>query len=263
MGKRVISLLLAFILARMAACAGAEAPWTAAFDRYLGIWVADGLAVEIRREGEELCCRAVFTDGGEESEILEYLYCFYDADEDALQCLGVTRTRERFDPLTDTLDELDWSMNDLSFAELRLSGDDLIFTDEALDAPVVLTGLNEEEDSARKNALTYTGVWSDGSASLRVEDHGSCQRFTVTVPVDGATSHRWTYTCLYDAANGRMASVNSSARTVITREPNGDIVEEDEDHFAGSAEFILEAGDRLAWRDVSGEVNGIFERIMK
>ena len=261
MKKRVVTLLVVFMTACAAAFAGAEEPQAAAFDRYPGIWVADGLAVEIRREDEDMLCRAVITDGGEESVIWEYGECPYSEAEDTLLCLGVTRTRERFDPLTDTLDELDWSMNDMSLAEFRLTANGMVFTDEALDAPVTLTELSEARDSARKDALAFAGQWRGESASLRVEDHGSCYRFTITVPVDDVTSHRWSYTCLYDADDGRMGAVNSSARTVVTREADGSIIEVEEDFDAGDAEFFLENSDRLIWRDTSKGVDRVFERI--
>lgn len=258
MRKHVAWLLVLFALSFAAACAEEARP--DAFDGCPEIWVADGVAVEILREGEEINCRAVFTDSGEESTVWEYGPCFYD-EAGVLQCPSVTRTRERFNAATGTLDELDWSMNDMCFAELRLTGDGMVLSDDVLDAPLALTKLGETEGAARKDALAYTGLWSDGSASLRVDDHGSCYRFTVTVPVDGDTGHRWSYTCLYDEPDGRMASVSNSPRTVITYEADGGTVEIEEDFVTDATAFILEDSNRLVWKDVSGEVHGVFTRI--
>ena len=262
MRKRIGSLLIAFMLACTIAFAGAEGSQDAAYERCRGIWVADGIAVEIWREGEAIQCRAVLTDGGEKSNIWEYHACVYDTAGDALQCYGVTRTHERFDSLLGTIDELDWSMDDMSIAELQLSDNGLLFADDELDAPIALTRLSEAERAVRKEALAFVGIWNADSATLRVEDRGACYRFTVTLPNDDETSYRWTYTCLYDQDAGRMASVNISRRTLITRMANGDTVEVEEDFVPANSEFILEDGNRLVWKDVLEDVNRIFERNM-
>lgn len=258
--KRVFIIMVAFMLAFAVAFAGAEAPREAADERYLGIWVADGIAVEIWRENEVNQCRAVLSDGSEESDVWEYLSCAYDEAEDALQCFGVTRTRERFDSLLDDIEELDWSMNDLSLAELRLSEGGLLLADDALDTPVALTRLSDAEATERNEALSFVGHWTAGSAALRVEDHGACYLFTVTVPTGGATSHRWSYICLYDPDGRRMASVDVSPRTVITREADSVTSEAQEDFIASDAEFILEDGNRLVCKDLVDGTETVFER---
>ena len=260
MSKRVLSLLLVFALACAMAIAGAEAMQDAAYERCPGIWVADGIAVEIWGEDEAIQCRAVLTDGGEESDIWEYAACVYDVAEDALRCYGVTRTRELFDSLLDDIDELDWSTDDLCFAELRLSEGGLLFTDDALDAPVLLARLSDAEATERNEALAYVGYWASESAALRVEDHGACYLFTVTVPTGGATSHRWSYICLYDPDGRRMASVDVSPRTVITREADSVTSEAQEDFIASDAEFILEDGNRLVCKDLVDGTETVFER---
>ena len=261
MKLRVLSVLFVFMLA-CAPFAGAEAQRESAYESCLGVWVADGVAVEIWREDAAIQCRAVFSDGGDESDIREYAACFFDEAEDILQCFGVTRTRERFDSLLDAIEDLDWSMDDMSHAELRLSDEGLLFADDALDAPVALARLSEAEDSPRNEALAFAGVWAGESAALRVEDHGACYRFTVTVPVDEDTSHRWTYTCLCDPDDRRMVSVGVSPRTVITREADGTTVEIEEDFVAGDAEFTLDDENRLVWRDLTDGKETAFERRM-
>ena len=255
----LISILLASMLAFAAALAGAEESREA---DYPGIWVADGIAVEIWREDEAMRCRAVFSDGSEESDIWEYLTCLYDEAGNALQCFGVTRTRERFDSLLDSIEELDWSMDDMGLAELRLSEDGLLFTDDRLDEPVTLTRLSKAERSRRNEALAFAGLWTGESYALRAEEHGACYRFTVTLSVNSVTSLRWAYTCVYDPDSGRMASVNVSPCTVITREADGGTIEVDEDIFAGDAEFILEDGNRLIWRDMTDGEETVFDRMM-
>lgn len=260
MKKRIGSLLIALALACTFAFAGAEGSQDVAYERCRGIWVSGGIAVEIWREGEEILCRAVLTEAGEVSDIWEYNTCLFDEAGDTLQCYGVTRTRERFESLFDMIAELDWSTDDMSISELRLSEDGLLFIDDELDAPVALTRLSEAEGTERNEALAFVGLWNADSATLRVEDRGACYRFTVTVPADDETSYRWTYTCLYDSDGGRMASVNVSRRTLITHMANGDTVEVEEDFVPSNAEFILEEGNRLIWRDMSGDGNSIFDR---
>lgn len=260
MRKRIASLLIVITLTCAVAFANAEATQNAAYERCLGIWVSGGITVEIRREGEAIQCRAVLTDGGEESDIWEYAACLYNESEDILQCYGVTRTRERFDSLLDDIDALDWSSDDMSLVELRLSEEGLLFSDDGLDAPVLLTRLNDAEATERNEALAFIGLWTAESAALRVEDHGTCYRFTVTVPIDDVTSHRWSYICLYDPDSGRMASVNVSPRTVITREADGGTVEVEEDFVVSDAEFILEDGNRLVWKETAGGTETAFER---
>ena len=252
-----ISVLLVFMLAFAAAFAGAEASRKA---DYRGIWVADGIAVEIWREDDAMRCRAVFSDGSAESEIREYSTCLYDEAGDALQCFGVTRTRERFDSTLGSIEELDWSMDDMDLAELRLSEDGLRFTDDRLDGPIALTRLNRAERSTRDEALAYAGLWTGESCALRAEDHGACCRFTVTLSADSVTSRRWTFTCVYDPDNGRMASVNVSPCTVITREADGGTTEAEEDIAAGNGEFTLENRNRLIWRDMTSGEEIVFDR---
>ena len=260
MKKRVGSFLIALLLACVLAFAGAEAPLEPAYKSCLGIWASDGIAMEIWQEDEMIQCRAVLTNCCEECDVWEYATCVYDDTEDVLQCYGVTRTRERFDSLLDDIDELDWSTDDMSFAELRLSEEGLLFSDDGLDSPVVLTRLSDVEVTKRNEALAFVGHWTGESAALRVEDHGTCYLFTVTVPIDDVTSHRWSYTCLYDPGSGRIASVNVSTRTVITREADGRIVEIEEDYVSGDAEFILEDGNRLVWRDMASGTVTTLER---
>lgn len=253
-----ISFLLAFMLVFPAALAGAEASREA---DYCGIWVADGISVEIWREDGALRCRAVFSDGGEACDIWAYSTCLYDEAGDALQCFGVTRTRERFDSVLGSIEELDWSMDDMSLAGLRLSEDGLRFADDKLDAPVVLTRLDRAERSRRNEALTFAGLWTGEACALRAEDHGACYRFTVTLSADGVTSRQWSYTCFYDPEGGRMASVGVSPTRIITREADGGTVETEEDTAAGDAEFILEDGNRLIWRDVTNGGETAFDRM--
>lgn len=260
MRLRVFSFLVVFTLACAVAFAGAEAPREAAYESCPGIWVGEGIAVEIWREDEAIKCRAVFSDGGDENDIWEYAVCFYEEAEDALQCFGVTRTSERFDSLLDDIIELDWSTDDMSLAELRQTEVGLLFSGDGLDAPVALARLSDAEVTKRNEALAFVGRWIGESATLRVEDHGTCYLFTVTVPIDDVTSHRWTYTCLCDPDSGRMASVNVSPRTVITREADGGTSEVEEDFVASNAEFILDAENRLVWRDMATGTETAFER---
>ena len=262
MRKHIVLILVAIMLACSTAFAGAGKFRETACERFLGIWVAEDLALEIWQADEAWQCRAVITDGSEEIGIWEYHVCVYDEAKDTLRCCGVTRTRVRFDSVLDVIDELDWSMDDMSLAELRLSEDGLLFIDDELDAPVVLTRLSEAEGTERNEALAYVGFWNADSATLRAEDRGTCYRFTVTIPSDDETSYRWIYTCLYDPYIKRMASVNISPRTVITHIANGDTIEVEEDFAPSSTVFILEEGKRLIWKDMAGNETVGFRRIV-
>ena len=231
--------ILAFIL-----LLGCLPLWARAesLDDFLGMWSADGVVVEIWNENSDARCRAVFTDGDGNADVWDYDGCLYDQDETLLQCMGVTRTRERLDPIWGVLEELSWSMNDMCFSGFAVSEDSLIFTDEALDSPITLTRLTGTEAGARYEALAFSGRWVSDSVTLRVEDHGVASLFTLTLPIDADTDHRWTYTCVYDADTGQMTSVSVSPRTVVTHQPDGGYIEVDEDNDAGSAAFALEDG---------------------
>lgn len=212
---------------------------------YRGIWVGDGVAVEIWREDSALQCRAVFTEG-DVAESWDYGACY--EHNDGLECFGITRTRERLDDIWNVLEELSWSMNDICFAGFEPSEDGLIFTNEEMDAPLTLTRLDDTAKDPRSRALAFVGRWVGEDVSVRVEDHGVACLFTVTVPVEADVDWRWTYTCRYDPDSGRMDSVNVSPRKVITREANGDITEIEEDIYAEPASFTLENG-RLLYDD--------------
>ena len=196
---------------------------------YRGIWVGDGVAVEIWREDSALQCRAVFTEG-DVAESWDYGACY--EHNDGLECFGITRTRERLDDIWNVLEELSWSMNDICFAGFEPSEDGLTFTNEEMDAPLTLTRLDDTAKDPRSRALAFVGRWVGEDVSVRVEDHGVACLFTVTVPVEADVDWRWTYTCRYDPDIGRMDSVNVSPRKVITREANGDITEIEEDIYA-------------------------------
>ena len=227
-------LIAAFVLAMTLGFALAE--------DYRGIWVGDGIAVEIWREDDALQCRAVFVEG-DVGEVWDYSTCY--ENNDGLECFGITRTRERYDATWSALEELSWSMNDICFAGFEPTDDGLIFTDEEMDAPMTLTRLDEAAQDPRSRALAFVGRWVGEDVSVRVEDHGVACLCTVTVPAEADVDWRWTYTCLYDPDSGRMDSVNVSPRKVITREPNGDITEIEEDIYAEPASFTLENGRLL------------------
>ena len=53
----------------------------------------------------------------------EYGVSWYDAEEDALTCVSLERYREHIDKAADTIEEVDWSLNDMEYAVFRLSED--------------------------------------------------------------------------------------------------------------------------------------------
>ncbi len=213
-------------------------------DAFHGLWEADGVEVEIWSEADETRCRAVFTEADGTAAVWACDTCFLY--EGVLLCPNVTRTRERYDFLWDSLEELDWSLNDMSDSSFAFSGEALVFSDEHLAAPITLTRLSLDEAVQRSSALALSGIWTSDSAELQVENHGVCYLLTVTVPVDDRTSHRWTYTCLYDSDARRMDSTGVSPLTVITYEEDS-IFEVEEDRDEGSASFVLEDANRLVW----------------
>ena len=257
--KRRINLFvaLALLLGCLALCAFAHAE---SAEDYRGIWVADSVAVEIWLEDGELYSRAVFTEEDDNAVIWDYHSCWYDETNACLECAGVTRTIEHYDWLTENVEELDWSLSDLSFADFKLSEGCLIFTDEALDTPIALKKLSDADAGDRTKGLSFVGRWTAGATELRVEDHGSCYMFTVTVPVDADTSHRWTYTCLYDPDSQGMNSVRISPLRIITREEDGSS-EIDDYNTAGPASFAFVDADRLAWYQTKDGSETTFERL--
>lgn len=250
MKKRAYLILVLAMLAGCLACAHAQGA-----NDYCGIWVARGMAVEIWSENGEARSRAVRTDGSGNADVWEYHACI--RQKDALEFGGVSRTREHYDSRSGAIEELDWSLNDMAFSSFQLVDDALLFTDEALDAPVSLTRLTQD-GSKRAQALRYVGLWKGEAGEVRVEDHGTCAVVTVTVPVDEKTAHRWSYTCTYDSKNQRVISTSVSPLTIITKVSDG-TEEVQEDNDAGSAAFTLEGEDRLIWK--TGKGAAAFERI--
>ncbi len=239
--RRTMNRVLALALLVVCFAFGARAE---ALEDYCGTWVMGNAAVEIWTEDGEGQCRAVFVNDDGEAEIWQYGGCWQDESAPGLQCMSVTRTRERLDPLFDSLEELSWSLNDLATASLELSGDRLLFTDETMDAPIALTRLSDAPASERTRALAYLGKWSGEAGELWVEDHGVCYQFTVTVPVDEVTRHRWTYTCLYDAESGTMETASISPLRIITLEEDG-TSEAEENNDAKMATFVLVDGGMI------------------
>ena len=255
--KKSMNLFVALaLLGCLALCAFAHAETA---EDYPGVWVADGIAAEIWIEDGELCGRAVFTEGDDNATIWDYHTCWYNDADACMECAGITRTIEHYDWLTEDVEELDWSLNDLSFASFRFSEGSLVFMDDALDAPIALKKLSDADAGDRTDGLAFVGRWTAESAELRVEDHGSCYMFTVTVPVDAVITHRWTYTCLYDPDSRDMNSVRISPLRVITLEEDG-TSEIDDFNTAGAASFAFVDADRLAWRQTEDGSEIAFER---
>lgn len=248
---------LALLMGCLALCASAHAETA---EDYRGVWVADGVAVEIWLEDGEFHSRTVFTEDDENSTIWDYHSCWYNETDACLECAGATRTTEHYDWLTESVEELDWSLGDLIFANFKLSESGLVFTDEELDAPVVLKKLSDVDARDRTKGLAFVGQWTAESTELRVEDHGSCYLFTVTVLVDADTTHRWTYTCLYDPDSYDMNSVRISPLRIITREEDG-TSEIDDYNTAGAALFTFIDADRLAWRQKENGLETVFDRL--
>ena len=257
--KKTVSLFiaLALLMSCLALCTFAHAETA---EDYRGIWVADDVAVEIWLEDGELHSWVVFTESDENSTIWDYHSCWYNETDACLECVGATRTTEHYNWLTESVEELDWSLGDLCFASFKLSEGGLVFADEELDAPVVLKKLSDADAGDRTKGLAFVGRWTSESTELRVEDHGSCYMFTVTVPVDADTTHRWTYTCLYDPNSHDMNSVSISPLRIITREEDG-TSEIDDYNKAGAALFTFIDTDRLAWRQIENGLETVFERL--
>ena len=257
--KKSMSLFvaLALLIGCLALCTFAHAETA---EDYRGIWVADGVAVEIWFEDGELHSWVVFTESDENSTIWDYHSCWYNETDACLECAGATRTTEHYDWLTEGVEELDWSLGDLCFASFKLSESGLVFTDEELDAPVVLKKLSDVDAGDRTKGLAFVGRWTAEYTELRVEDRGSCYMFTVTVPIDADITHQWTYTCVYDPNSYDMNSVRISPLRIITREEDG-TSEIDDYNTAGAALFTFIDTDRLAWRQIENGLETVFERL--
>jgi len=224
-------------------------------DDYLGIWVADGVTAEIRREDDAeagLECRIVFMeDGSDDSDVWTYNGCWYDREENCLQCMNVVREHQHYDDIWQVLEESDWSLNDLDFSRLDRTEAGLRFSCDALDAPVDLVRLEEAGEWARGGELAYLGLWRSDSATLRVEDLGPAYLFTARVPLGNGATGKWSYTCRYDSFEKRMVSVNVSARSVITPTEEGGTIEEQVGWDNSEAFFTLTDDGQMLWSDVT------------
>ena len=127
--KKCMSLFvaLALLMGCLALCTFAHAETA---EDYRGIWVADDVAVEIWLEDGELHSWVVFTESDENSTIWDYHSCWYNETDACLECAGATRTTEHYDWLTESVEELDWSLGDLCVASFKLSEGGLVFADE-------------------------------------------------------------------------------------------------------------------------------------
>ena len=238
-------------LVALLGCLAADGALAEGVEDYLGIWVGDGAVAEIRRENGELFSRIVFMEEDDESTVWDYSSCWYDAGENAIQCGCVIRTRERLDALWDTLVEEDWSLNDMPFSRFDRTEDGLRFSDDTLPAPVDFTRLGEGPAVPRDGALAFLGRWEGEGATLRVEDHGVAYQFIITARLDDDHSGKWAYTCRYDAAGGRMVSVDVSPRRLITWAADGGYTEEEVGRDPSEAVFTLEDADHMIWSDVT------------
>lgn len=140
--------LCAAMLLAFAAAATCE---PGGIDRFCGEWAADGVSVCIAMEDEEINCLAIVQRGDDTREAWEYGACWYDAEQDAVVCGGVTKTRQQYSQLFDEWVEADWSMNDLYYAQFALSedGSGLVWTDDGMKEPVVLRRAEEPDDSQK------------------------------------------------------------------------------------------------------------------
>ncbi|MBR3273413.1 MAG: hypothetical protein IKF98_05810 [Clostridia bacterium] len=259
--KRLMGLLLALTVLLGGAFPGACAEAGDA-DAYLGFWVAEGARAEIWREDDELRCRVVFICGDEDSDVWAFDYCWIDEESGMFHCGSVTRTHQHYDTLWETLQETDWSLNDMPFSDFQVSETGIRFTDEKLDAPLEFKRLDGADGGMWGKVLAYVGRWTCEGATLRVEDYGAAYLFTVAVPLDAGRTGKWTYTCRYDAEGERMVSVDVSNRTLITPTADGGTIEEEVGRDNSKAAFTLE-GESLVWSDVTdgdGE-DMTFERV--
>ncbi len=222
-------------------------------DDFTGIWVAEGVTVEFRREDDGgLECRIVFMeDGSDDSDVWIYNDCNYDGEEDCLWCMSVVREHKHYDDLWRVLEASDWSLNDLDFSRFDRTEAGLRFSADALDAPLDVVRLEEAGAWARGAELAYLGRWSSEYANLQVEDLGPVYLFTVRVPLGNGSTGKWSYSCRYDSIERRMVSVNVSARSVITPTAEGGTIEEEVGWANSEAFFTLTDDGQMLWSDVT------------
>lgn len=251
--KRQLSLILPFALL-LGVLVSLPTAWAEGEDEFQGIWVTDGVTVEIRPEdeGEGLECRVVFMeDGSDDSDVWTYSGCWHDEAADCLQCMNVVREHQHYDDIWQVLEASDWSLNDMDYSRIDRTEGGLRFSAEALDAPVDLVRLEEAGECARGAALAFVGLWRGEDTTLRVEDLGPAFLFTIRVPLGNGATGKWSYTCRYDAKEGRMVSVDVSMRSMITPTAEGGIIERDVGRSYSEAVFTLTDGGQMLWSEVT------------
>ena len=132
-----VCVVLALGCIAFGACAEAN------LDRFCDTWISDDYVLEITREGDDFKCNVMFEAGNGETEIWEYDLCWYDAEKDALESFTVSKQRGYVDSKTAEFVETDWSLSDMYYSTFALSdsGDELTWTDDGLDKPIVLKRL--------------------------------------------------------------------------------------------------------------------------
>lgn len=129
--KRILMFILLCALLLCGLSAYAEETSPEVVKRYAGGWAQGDCVLEIRYEEDNFSFQAIHSLGEDEREVWEYEYGWYDAEQDALVCLGASWSQQCYDPSTREYEEIDWAMDDMTPAILVLEdgGETLVVSD--------------------------------------------------------------------------------------------------------------------------------------
>ena len=248
---KTIEKLAALILALAMILTGAALAENAAAERFCDTWVDTGVAVEIWQEDDAFQCRAVLGDGGNESTVLKYANCHYDAATDRLICEDGTRAVETFDEASNEL-KTDVKATGISAEFLFANGQDALLWNDSEELGVNYTLRRETDAEADdfEDSRAFVGQWVCDRALIDIQPHnGDAFNVTITWGASATEQAQWHYACTYDADQKALNSYEPGSKSVVTYGEGGDPVNTQVEYEDGQASFTLDETGHLHWAD--------------
>lgn len=272
--KRIMSILLAALLACLCAGAAAETVPEDVARVFSDTWLSENAeiaaAIEVWVENGAFVCSGnrSLDEAGDEDYRWEYNNCHYDAEKKCVTCTGV-RTHNVFDNAAMTLNT-DETVTGVTATFTVDDKDRLIWTDSEglmdgvaflrLDAAEALMGDYYTPDP---NGLKFDGTWVCGRANMDISAEDAGYKVSITWAGSAWQVAQWEYACMYDAETGTLVDSGMGAKSIVTYVGEGEIGSIEEEYTNGTATFAIGEDGMLTWSDgVEDAGNGMaFERV--
>ena len=273
--KRMMSILLAALLACL--CAGATAEAAAPEDVaavFSDTWLSEdneiAAAIEVWVENGAFVCSGNRSLDGAGDEDYRWVYddCRYDAEKKCIICTGV-RTHNVFDNAAMKLNT-DETVTGVTATFTVDEKDRLIWTDsEGLMDGVAFLRLDVAEAQMGDHytpdpgGLKFDGTWVCGRASMDISAEDAGYKVSVIWAGSAWQVAQWEYACMYDAGTGTLVDSGMGVKSVVTYADEGEIASIEEVYSNGAATFAIGEDGMLSWRDdVEDAGNGMaFEHV--